>query len=256
MRVLDKKYINLVYELAVSDFKLREQGTVLGFIWTLLNPLLMLGLLYMLFAKRIGIGVEHYGIYLLIGILHWNLFSTATTQGLQSIMMKRETLRNIRIPGTAVVIGSVATVFISFILEMVILIGFLSFSKVGFSTAMFSFPLILVAQLILIAGLSLVLSCLNVYFKDMQHIWGVLLKMGFFLTPIFYPVPMFIPSAKAAIYSLNPMTQIIVFARDALIYKKAPSLAGFLFLFVSVSVIFAVAYFIFKKLEDGIIERI
>jgi len=256
MKLIDRKYINLVYEFSVSDFKLREQGTVLGFIWTLLHPLLMFGILYMLFAKRLGVGIEHYGIYLLIGILHWNFFSTATTQGLKSIMMRREMLRNICIPMTAIVISSVLTVFISFMFEMVILVGFLLFLKIGFSAAMLLFPVIVLIQLLLIIGISLVLSCLNVYFKDMQHIWDILLRIGFFLTPIFYPISMFVSKAKMSLYLLNPLTQFIVFARDVLLYKKLPSFISVFSIFLCVVFLFATAYIIFKKLEDGIMERI
>ncbi len=129
MKIFDRKYSNLLRELTLFNFKLRDQGTVLGFIWTLLHPFLMLTILYMLFSKRLGKGIEHYEIYLLIGIIQWNFLSTGTNEGLKSIMNNRSILRNIYIFRTAVVVSSVLAVAISFLLELLVLGGFYYFLR-------------------------------------------------------------------------------------------------------------------------------
>ncbi len=256
MKIFGRTYINLVRELTLFNFKLRDQGTVLGFIWTLLHPFLMLTILYMLFSKRLGKGIEHYEIYLLIGIIQWNFLSTGTNEGLKSIMNNRSILRNIYIFRTAVVVSSVLAVAISFLLELLVLGGFIIFSGLGFSLAILFLPFVILIQLLLIISISLALSCLNVYFKDTAHIWNVILKIGFFTTPIFYSIPMFISKPKMAAYFLNPMTQLMIFTRQIILSKTPPPLINMLLVFLAVLVLLAICYLIFKKLEDGIIERL
>jgi lipopolysaccharide transport system permease protein len=256
MKVFNRKYIDLVRELAVFNFKFKDQGTVLGFLWTLIHPFLMLVILYMLFSKRLGRGIEHYEIYLLIGIIQWNFMNTGTGEGLKSLMDNRLVLRNIYIPRTAIVVSSVLGVFISFVIELLILSGMVVFSGIGLSAAMFVLPLVVLIQLILITGLSLVLACLNVYFRDMGHIWNIVLKIGFFVTPVFYSIPMFISKTKMTAYFLNPMTQLMIFMRQIMLSKEIPPVRDMILVLFAVLIIFAVCYWIFKKMEDDIVERL
>jgi len=256
MKIFDRKYINLVRELTFFNFKSRDQGTVLGFAWTLLHPFLMLTILYMLFSKRLGRGIDHYEIYLLIGIIQWNFLSTGTNEGLKSILNSRSVLRNVYIARTAVVLSPVLSVFLSFLLELLILGGFILFSGLGFSPAVLFLPFVILIQLLLVISISLVLSCLNVYFKDTGHIWNILLKIGFFTTPVFYTIPMFISKAKMNAYFMNPMTQLMIFMRQIILSKTPPSLVNMLLVFLAVLIVLAACYSIFKRLEDGVIERI
>jgi len=256
MKDVKRQYINIVREFVIAGFKLRTGGALLGFIWTLLHPLSMLIILYMLFSRRLGSNIEHYGIFLLIGILHWNFFSRATVSSLRSIMSKRIILRNIYIPPTAVVAGSILEVCLSFLLELCILAGLIVFSGLGFSSAIVWFPLVILIQLLLIGGISLLLSCLNVYFNDVEYIWDIVLKLGFFVVPIFYDPAMFISKGKLAFYLMNPLTQIVIFARDILLFKRAPNLINMLYVFLFVLLIFFICYAIFKKFEDAIVERL
>ncbi|MCX5713212.1 MAG: ABC transporter permease, partial [Candidatus Omnitrophica bacterium] len=168
----------------------------------------------------------------------------------------RTILRNIYIPRTAIIVSSVLAVFISFLLELLVLGGFIVFSGLGCSLAMLLLPLVILMQLFLIISISLALSCLNVYFKDIAHIWNIILKIGFFTTPIFYSIPMFISKPKMVAYFLNPMTQLIIFMRQIILSKNPPPLLNMLFVFLVVLIVLAVCYSIFKKLEDGIIERL
>ncbi|MFC1514908.1 ABC transporter permease [Candidatus Omnitrophota bacterium] len=256
MKTSFKRYANLVREFTVAGFKLKDHGSFLGLMWTVVYPLVMLLILYMLFSKRLGRGIEHYQIYLLIGIIHWNFFSKGTTVGLSSLMDKKAILRSARLPKTAVVASSIVEVFTLFLIELLILGIFMFFSGVGFSKTFAFLPLIILIELLLIIGVSLTLSCLNVYFRDIAHIWNILLRFGFFLTPIFYPIPMFISQGKHGFYLLNPMTQIIIFARDALLLRKFPSLFNMFLVFVFAVCVTAIGYTIFKKSEYSIVERL
>jgi len=256
MKIFSRKYINLVCELTRFNFKLRDQGTVLGFIWTLLYPLLMLIILFMLFSKRLGRGIEHYEIYLLIGIIQWNFLSSGTNEGLKSIMNNRSVLRNINISRIAIVVSSVLAVFASFLLELLVLGGFIVFSGLGFSPAILLLPFIVLIQLLLVISISLVLSCFNVYFKDTGHIWNILLRIVFFTTPVFYAIPMFISKGKMSAYFLNPMTQIMIFTRQIILAKTAPPFINMFLVFLAVLILLVGGYLIFKKLEDAVIERL
>jgi len=253
---IDRRYVNIIREFMISGFKLRTGGAVLGFAWTLLHPLLMLLILYMLFSKRIGSGIPHYGIFLMVGIVHWNFFSRATANSLRSIITRRVMLNNVHIPITAVVAGSILEVFVSFLFELFIVGGFILFLGIGFSKAVFWLPFVIFIQLLLIAGISLVLACFNVYFKDIEYVWDVMLKIGFFVTPIFYEPSMFVSRQKLSLYLINPLTRIIMFARDILLFRRSPDPINMLCLFLSALVIFLVCYLVFKKLEGAIIERI
>lgn len=251
-----RKYISLVREFCIAEMKLEEQGTILGFIWILLYPFLMLLILYMLFSKRLGKGIEHYEIYLLIGILHWEFFSKATSKSLKSLISKRQILLNTYLPKTVLILSSISGVFISFLFELIILGGFLVVSGVGFSEKALFFPFIVLIELLLIIAVSLVLSCLNVYFRDIAYFWNVLLRIGFFLTPIFYQIPKFISEEKRWAYLLNPMTQIIIFARDILLFKRNPPFMRAVLFFSFVLVVFTASCLIFKRLKGNVLERI
>jgi lipopolysaccharide transport system permease protein len=256
MKIFDRKYTNLVCELTSFFFKSRVHGTVLGLVWTLLHPLMMLTILYMLFSKRLGKGIEHYEIYLLIGIIQWNFLAIGTNEGLKSIIKNRSILRSICIPRTTIVVSTVLAALLSFLIEMAVLGGFIVFSGLGFSPAMLLLPLVIFIQLLLVIGLSLVLSCLNVYFKDTAYVWNIMLKIGFFVTPIFYSIPMFISKAKMTLYFLNPMTQLIIFMRQIVLFKTMPSAQSLLLVSAAVLLMLAACYLFFKKFEDGIIERL
>ena len=253
---INRRYINIVREFMISIFKIRTGGAVLGFAWTLLHPLAMLLILYMLFSKRIGSGIPHYGLFLLIGILHWNLFSRATMISMRSITTKRSMLRNVYIPITAVVAGSILEAFLSFLFELLIVGVFIIVSGLGLSAVVFLLPFVVLTQLLLITGVSLVLASLNIYFQDIEYIWDVLLKLGFFVTPIFYNPSMFVSRQKLSFYLLNPLTQIILFARDILLFKRLPNLMTMLYVFLGALLLFLACYFVFKRFEDTIIERI
>ncbi|MFA5389405.1 MAG: ABC transporter permease [Candidatus Omnitrophota bacterium] len=248
--------MNIVREFIISGFKLRTGGAVLGFAWTLLHPLLMLLILYMMFSRRIGAGIPHYGIFLLIGILYWNFFSRATTSSLRSIVAKRTMLKNAYVPVTAVVAGSVLETFLSFFLELLILGCFIIFSGIGFSWAAALLPFVILIELLLIGGVSLVLSCLNIYFKDMSYVWDIALKLGFFVTPVFYDPATLVSRGKLPLYLMNPLTQIMIFARDILLFKRIPNLMNMLFLFLFALSIFSIGYLIFKRFESAIVEKI
>ena len=248
-----KEYLNLVKALTLSEFKLRDQGTFLGFAWTLLHPLAMFLVLYAIFSKWLGARVENFPSYLLVGIVLWNFFTTSTTNTLSIITRKAELVKNLNFPNETLVISSIFSVFISFIMEVGILLIFLIFLGIEYSLNIFYLPLVILIELIFILGVSFFLASLHVYYRDIERIWAILVMLGFFLTPIFYPLSI-ITETKQKAMLLNPMLHIITSSRDCLLYQKAPEVISLGLVLLFSLILLGVGYFLFKKLETKFAE--
>ncbi|MDD3730200.1 MAG: ABC transporter permease [Endomicrobiaceae bacterium] len=249
-----KRYRLMVWELAFSDFRMRDQGTALGFLWTLLYPLIFFFILYTIFADWMK-AIKDFPLYLLIGMVQWGFFAGATTATITAIIRYSNFIKSISFPKECIVFASVLAVMFSHFFELIILIIFLFIIK-GYVTVyvFFLIPLLLLT-LYLIAGFSLLLSLIGVYFADMTRIWSLLTTMGFFVTPIFYSVDMLSPTKQYLIY-LNPMTHIIQATRELLLDCKIPQLDGLLYVFIMATVLIVVGYILFKKFEGYFVEKI
>lgn len=209
----------LLSELVRTDFKLRYQGSVLGYTWSLLRPLLIFVILYMVFTKflKIGSDIPHYPVYLLLGIVLWNFFSEMTTRSLTSIVDRGDLLRKIKIPRWIIVFSSSISALINLLLNMIIIAVFMAINGVELSFYIAWFPLIVLQIYLLGLGLSLFLAAVNVRFRDVGYVWEVLLQAGFYLTPIIYPLSLIDSVGFQKILLLNPMAQAIQDARYSLV---------------------------------------
>jgi ABC-type polysaccharide/polyol phosphate export permease len=250
-----RQYWSLLREFTICGFKLRDQGSLLGFLWTLLHPLMLLLVLYMLFQDRLGSSIEHFRIYVLIGIIHWSFFATATTKTVNSIAMRREVVGNIYFPREILVFSDVGTVLISFVLELLVLFVFMVAEGIPFQATWFLLPLSILLQSLFIIGIGLLLATLQIYVRDIERIWTIVLRIGFFLVPIFYD-PMVIKSdVQRTIYLCNPLTQIMIFSRSLLIDGRVPDGLWTLYT-VAVGILLAAAALVFfKKMEPSFAER-
>src|SRR5438270_12891918 len=176
-RIFSKQNRALLSELVRTDFKLRYQGSVLGYAWSLLRPLLLFLILYVVFVKflKIGKGVPHYPVYLLLGIVIWNFFLEMTAQGLGSIVGRGDLIRKIRIPRWIIVLSSSISALINLFLNLLVVVLFLFINHVDLLRTTLWLPLILLEVYILALGLSLFLSAAFVKYRDMQYIWEVII---------------------------------------------------------------------------------
>ena len=218
----DFQYWNLLWNLTRVEFKLRDQGSVLGFLWTLLQPALMFLILYVLFIKWLGHSVGQYAAYLLIGLVFWNFFQKGTSLGLVSFRRKSGLIKNYRFPREIVVFSSVAAVFLSSFLEICILAIFLPFMGARVSWSWIAFPYLVVLLFVWTTGITLFLSVLAAQYADMERIWDVLSSALFYLTPVFYPLSI-ITGWERRILLLNPITSILIEARRCLIEGNFPT---------------------------------
>lgn len=218
-RFVSKQNRALVAELVRTDFKLRYQGSVLGYAWSLLRPLLLFVILYIVFVKflKLGNGIPHFPVYLLLGIVMWNFFLELTTQGLGSIVGRGDLIRKIKIPRWIIVLSSSISALINFGLNLVVIAIFMVINHVDLMASILWLPFIFAEVYLFAVGLAFFLSAAFVKFRDIGYIWEVLLQAGFYLTPILYPLSRITNVTFQKLILLNPMAQTIQDARYAAI---------------------------------------
>lgn len=248
-------YRHLALKLAMSEFRLRYKNSVLGFFWSLLEPLLMLVVLYVVFTNLMRVNVEHYQLFLLMGIISWNMFSRGTTMSLNSILGKPSLVQKVFFPREILVVSSCITALLMTLLEFVVFAIFMLVFNVIPGITIIYFPFVLFVEFLLLLGLSLGLAALNVYYRDVQYIWAVVLQAGFFAAPIIYPLSI-IPEKYVWIIMLNPMTRIIDMLRGSVIYSTSPVPGDAVFIVAVALGILVAGYLIFLKLEPGLAEEI
>lgn len=256
MRKYDIKYLNLLREIALSQFKLKDQSTFFGYIWSFLNPLIMLTVLFAFFRLRIGGEIEHYAIYLLIGIIHYTHFSNSTSASLRVLYSMRHLTCNTVFPKELLVMGSIFAGSIEFILSMFISVLIAFGTGIQISWALIVLPFVIILQVMLVLWVSLFLSCLYVFIRDIDHIYQVFLRLLFFLTPIFYGLSFLGEGIAKHIVLSNPLTHLIKFSRTLVIEGKLCSVDIFLiFLLVNTFLIYF-GFRVFKKFEPRFAENL
>lgn len=210
-----KKNRALLAELVRTDFKLRYQGSVLGYAWSLLRPLFLFVILYAVFVKVINSsgGIPHFPIYLLLGIVLWNFFLEMTVQSLGSIVGRGDLIRKIRIPRWLIVFSSSISALINLFLNLLVVMVFMFFNHVDLLRTTLWLPLVLLEIYLLALGLSLFLSAAFVKFRDIGYIWEVIMQAGFYLTPVLYALSIIHNVTYRKLLLLNPMAQAIQDAR-------------------------------------------
>ncbi len=217
--LMSKENRALLSELVRTDFKLRYQGSVLGYAWSLLRPLFLFGILYVIFVKvlKSGGGIPHFPVYLLLGVVLWNFFLEMTTQSLGSIVGRGDLIRKIRIPRWTIVFSSSISALISLGLNLLVVAVAMVLNHVDFMRTILLLPFILLEVYVLALGVSLFLSAAFVKFRDINYIWEVLLQAGFYLTPILYSLSIVPNVTYQKILLLNPMAQAMQDARYIMI---------------------------------------
>lgn len=211
----------LLKQLVKTDFKLRYQGSVLGYVWSLLRPLLLFVTLYLVFSfLGIGKGVEHYPQFLLLGILLWNYFVEVTSGSVGAIVSKGDLLRKINFPKYVIILAGSFSAFINLLLNFIVLSVFMVAGHIGLTWhALLMVPLI-VELFVFSIALAFFLSALFVRFRDVSYIWEVIMQAAFYATPILYRLQI-VPHHIAKFMILNPLAQIIQDSRYALINPNA-----------------------------------
>lgn len=210
----------LLRELVVTDFKLRYQGSVLGYAWSVLKPLFLFAILYVVFGILIKLGsIEYFSVYLLLGIVLWTFFAEATNQGLSSIVGRGDVIRKISFPKYIIVLSTTISALVNLLINLLIVAIFMIISGVNLNISIFMFPLFIIEIYILALGLAFLLSALNVKYRDTGHIWEIIMQAAFYATPIIYPLSIVVDKSETAakFLMMNPVAQAIQGARYSLI---------------------------------------
>ncbi len=212
---------SLIRELVVSDFKLRYQNSVLGYLWSLLRPLMLFGVLYIVFTKivKVGNSIPHYPSYLLLGLVMWTFFVEATVAGLNAITGRGDLIRKVSIPKYTIVIGATLSAFVNFCLNMIVVFVFMILGHVEFRLNILLAPFFIGELIVLCLGVSFLLSALFVKFRDFGHIWDVVLQIMFYATPIIYSLAI-VPKRFVKFVSINPLAQIFQDMRSVMITSE------------------------------------
>ena len=218
----------LLGELVATDFKLRYQGSALGYLWSLVRPLFMFGILLAVFGYilKIGSNIPHYPIYLLLGIVLWNFFVESTNNGMQSIVSRGDLIRKINFPKYIIVVSGTISALINLGISLVVVLVFMIFSGVDLHPWAMLFPLIIVELYIFSLALAFFLAALYVKYRDIGYIWELGLQAAFYATPILYPLSLVSSKSLflAKMMLLNPMAQIIQDARYLVVTPETDTL--------------------------------
>lgn len=243
----------LLKQLVKTDFKLRYQGSFLGYIWSLLRPLAIFIILYIVFIKFLSIGkdVPYYPIYLLLGIVLWNFFIEVTTGSVSVIVSSGDLIRKINFPKYVIILANSFSALINLFFNLIIVAIFMYINNVDIRLAALLFPFLVLELFIFSLALAFFLSAAFVRFRDISYIWEVVVQGAFYATPILYPLSL-VPQAAAKIIMLNPVAQIIQDSRYFLVTDQSSTIVQiwenqyirFLpYIIVVVSVLIAAIYF-------------
>ena len=224
MGLLNKKNRVLLYELVKTDFKLRYQGSFLGILWSVLKPLMLFAVMYTVFVRFLKFtdGTPQYPIVLLLGISLWSFFTEATTVGMNSIVARGDILRKINFPKYIIVLSAMISSLISLSINIAVVIVFAIATGIEFTSSVVIVPLNILQLFLIAFGFALLLSTLFVKFRDIGHIWEVILQALFYSMPILYPLSMvsnmtLLGVEVQKIMMLNPIAQTIQDIRHNLI---------------------------------------
>jgi ABC-2 type transport system permease protein len=211
----------LLRELVVTEFKLRYQGSVLGYLWSLLRPLFLFIILYFVFVYflRIGSDIPHWPVALLLGIVLWNFFTEVTNNGLGAIVGRGDVIRKINFPKYVIVLASGVSAFINLLLNLVVIAAFMAINGVEIGWGALLAPVFILEIFAFAIGLALILSALYVKLRDLNYIWEIITQALFYASAVIYPISMVIERSQSIATGilLSPITQSIQDIRHFLI---------------------------------------
>jgi len=250
-------YLSLTLIMAITDFKIKYDNSILGYMWSLLKPLLMFGTLYLVFSVFIRWNVENYRLYLLLGIILWNFLSEVTLNSMVLLEGKASIIKKIYFPRWIIVAASSLTSLLTLVLNIGVFFLFFVFSGAHFRISALYLIVYLIELYTLVLGLALLLCSLFPKFRDIHHIWEVFVQLGFWATPIVYPISI-VPVKYHKFIFLNPVARVIQSCREALIGSGSEFLGfGNHIIIISIAAcLFVVGLAMFNKLSRSFAEEL
>ncbi|MSQ27127.1 MAG: ABC transporter permease [Dehalococcoidia bacterium] len=250
-------YRELVKNLVVRDLKLRYRNSALGFLWCLLNPLLMMVVFTIVFTVLLtNNSIQHFPVFILTGILAWNLHTTALLGAINSVVGNAALVQKVYFPREVLPIATVLSNAVNFLLSLVVLFGMIMLYRVPLSATVLLLPLVILVQVVFTVGLALFLAAVNVYFRDTASVLETLMLAWFFLTPIFYRIEDVFPLYSRLMYVLNPPASFIAAYRDILYYGGMTNLDFFSRTAATSLLVLVAGYVFFRRASRGFVEAL
>ena len=248
-------YRELLKTNVKKEIRGKYKNSFLGVLWSFLNPLLQIAVYAIVFPLILKNTQENYVIFLCCGLIPWTFFSTAISKSAFTMIENGNILKKVYFPREILPISVVTSEAVNFIISTIIIMAFVIFGGLGLTKYVIYYPIVLIAQYIITLAISLIISSVTVYFRDLQHLVGVALQLLFYATPIVYASET-IPENFKWILEINPMTYIINGYRDIFYNQQVPEIVPILILIVIGIVATIISYVIFNKLQRGFAEEL
>lgn len=248
-------YRQMIFSLVKRDLRGRYKGSVFGFLWTFLNPLLQLVVYTFVFSFLLKNNIENYYLFLFVALIPWLFFSTAITGGAGCVLHQSGLVTKIYFPREVLPIAHVTSAFINMLYSFIVVFAVLVISGVPINPVALAYlPIVMLVEYFLALGIAMLAAAFTVYFRDLEFILGIFMMAWQYLTPVMYAVDI-VPERLMGLFMLNPMTPIVIAFRDILYYAKAPDLSTLL-IATSMGVAFMiVGFFAFGKLKKRFAEE-
>ena len=249
------EYRELLKTSISKDVRGKYKNSVLGILWSFLNPLLQIAVYAIVFPLIMKSNLPNYTVFLCCGLIPWNFFSAAISRTSFTMVENGNIIKKVYFPREILPISVVTSEAINFIISTIIILAFVFGYGMGLSKFLIFYPLVLLVQYVLLIGISFIVSSVTVYFRDLQHFIGIALQLLFYATPIVY-APNTIPENFQWILKFNPMTYVINGYRDIFYYKQMPDLSSMAIVLVIGIIVCLLGYFIFSKLQRRFAEEL
>lgn len=250
------EYREMIVGLVRRELRGRYKASVLGFMWTLINPLLQLAVYTLLFSVIMNSSIPQYYLHLFVALVPWIFFSSSVAGGTTCIVSSKEMVKKIYFPREVLPVSYVLSAFVNMLLSFIIIFAVLIISGRGLSLkALVYLPIVMLVELILALGMAMLSSGITVYIRDLEPILSIVTMAWMYATPVVYPLSQ-VPESIRGLYFLNPMTSIITAYRDILYYKQAPALTTLVHAFLFGLVILVIGTIVFRKIQRGFAEQL
>ncbi len=254
-----KRYSFLTKQLVIRDFKIKYKRSVLGILWSILYPLLIMSVMAVVFSQMFKFQVEgvNYLVYLLTGLVIFNYFSEASNSAMTSVVSNFQLINKVYIPKYIFPLSKILFVGINFLLTLIPLIIIILVTGEGETKCVINIyylflPYVFICMFMFTLGIGFILSAVSIFFRDMFYIYGVMITLWLYLTPIFYDISM-LPENIRVWLQYNPLYIYIDFARTIILHEQMPSMYSFVMCAVSSIILLLIGMFVFKKNQDKFI---
>ncbi len=249
------QYRELLKTNVKKEIRGKYKGSILGVLWSFLNPLLMVAVYAIVFPYLMRMNMDNYLIFLITGVIPWVFFTSVVTSGCNCVWINGGIIKKVYFPREILPISVVVSGLINFLISCIIILIFVIFGGVGISIQLLWLPVIAIIQSMLSLGVLFILSAINVYIRDIEYLVQFIMNLVFYATPIIYDVSMFPQKFRWVLY-LNPMAHLIDAYRCIFYSKTMPNLSSLGIIGIISIAILVIGYAIFKKLEKGFAEEV